>query len=1169
VLGLILMLGAGDGGAVDFSRDVKPILAARCFACHGPDAATREADLRLDARDELYKEVPGGFWIVKPGDPDKSELWYRVSTENENEAMPPSWSDVPRLDEAERAIVKRWIEEGGEWSGHWAYEPPRMPDLPAELAGPRALDFLAAAERGGPAGAPAPPGKLLRRLSFDLIGLPPSIAELDAFERAYAADPARACADAVERLLASPHYGEARARAWLDLARYADTNGYEKDERRTMWRWRDWVIDAFNADVPFDEFTVKQLAGDLLPNPTTDDLIATGFHRNTMINAEGGVDPEEFRVAAVVDRVNTTASVWLGTTLACAQCHSHKYDPFTQEEYYGIFAFLNQTADSGGETAPVIPAPTAEQAAQQAELETALADVAKQLDAPDAAWDAEQVAWEREMLAELAPAPDVRALRTPDDRMRTLDGAELTRTWSGFLASGPRPPREEYVIDATALDGTPLVGRVTGLRLGVDGSPQQACGRADDGNFVLTDVWLEVVRADRATEQVRFDGAWADFEQADLRFPVAHAIDGDPDGTGWAVAPRVAAAHAAWFVLREPLELADGDLARVHLRQGYGAAGWQLESFRIELTDDARVRRRYLPPKLSPWWFLGPFFDGGGEAQWSLLSEAEIEHVEGRAPAELYPDGDASRAWEPRPDWGDARVHALEGEEAAFLLRRTIASDRARDVLLKVGSDDSIKAYLNGRSVLEDKAARGAARAQDSVRVALQPGENRLLLKVVNYKGPAGFAFELEPVAVPPDVEEALRLPAIDRALAQRDRVRAYFRAEASPKGAGIRAHGEILGIQLAALRASIPTAMVMRERAEPRATHLLEKGSFLAPGAAVVPHVPAVLHAWPADAPLDRLGLARWLTAPENPLVWRVTANRLWEELFGVGLVETSADFGTRGDAPSNQALLDWLALELVRNGRSVKSLLRTIVSSETYRQDSAADADRRERDPRNVALTRGARFRLPAEAVRDAALAIASLLNEEPDAIGGPSAFPPQPEGIWAATYNSDAWAADRDERRYRRGLYTFLRRTAPYPTYLMFDATSREVACTRRARTNTPLQALAALNDPAFLEAAGGLALRTISDGGASDAERLAYGFRLCTARRPSPDELDVLARLLAAERAHYAADADAALALVGAAYPLYDVLEDRGAAVERAPWIVVANALLNLDETLTRD
>ena len=1167
-----------DDGAVDFNRDVLPILSEKCFACHGPDGGTREADLRLDRRDELYKEVMEDLWVIKPGDLARSELWYRVSTDDEYEVMPPFGSEATPVTDAERATLARWIEGGAEWSPHWAFEPPVKPEVPA---GRNAIDYLAAEVRGGPAGLPAERAKLIRRASLDLTGLPPSVEEVDAFLADGRPD---AYERLVDRLLDSPAYGEQRARRWLDLARYADTNGYEKDERRTMWRYRDWVINAYTHDLPFDRFTIEQLAGDLLPNPTTDQFVATGFHRNTMVNTEGGTDPEEFRVAAVIDRVNTTASVWLGATLACAQCHSHKYDPYTQREYYGLFAFFNSTEDNGNALAPEMTAPTALQSDEELRLRKDRTAAEGKLTAPDKLWDLEQAAWEPGVLAELGDEETWRDLWPIAEGFSTAGGGRLTRLGDGsLLAGGERGATDAYTID-TRLEGG---GTITTLRIDVLaeqlGELAGPGGRADDGNFVVTDVEVELVSlAPAAMRTVRFAGATADFEQAGGAFPPQHATDDDAT-TGWAVSPRVRDPHWLELALDEPLIVGPSDVLRIRIAHGYGGSSWSLRHFRLSVTGDERAHARSLLPTRGDWVACGPF-TGDGNKLWTDTLAPEQEHLNGVHHADRYGSGGP---WETRTDWIDARVHSLTGEQSAWILRRTLTVDRPTDFDLRLGSDDSIRVYLNGVVVHDNKAVRGALRGQETVRVRLEAGENRLLMKIVNYSGPAGFAFETAPVgdrAFPRPVEGALRIPADARTPETAGLVRDHFRRVASERGRLIVAELAAADAALLEHRKSIPTAMVMRERGEPRPSFILSKGSFLAPGDPVQPHTPAVLHEFSSDLPRNRLGLAQWLVSAANPLTPRVVVNRAWEEVFGLGLVETSDDLGTRGDPPTSQALLDWLAVEFVESGWSTKALFRLLVTSDTYKQASRVNPDLIENDPRNTKLTRGSRYRLPAEAVRDNALAISGLLAagpDEPDGagdpgdpshngrIGGPSVFPPQPEGIWAATYNADSWIAATDSDRYRRGLYTFLRRTAPYPTYLMFDATSREVSCTRRARTNTPLQALAAMNDPAFVEAAGGLALRMIEEGGTTDAERLTYGFRLCVARRPAADELAVLVDLLSAERVHYAADAAAALQLDTFARPFVEDGTDRAGAVERAPWIVVANALLNLDETVTKN
>ncbi len=1126
--------------APDFRRDVLPILTGKCFTCHGPDEATREGDLRLDDRDELYKEIARDLFVVAPGDTGRSELYWRVTTDSENDRMPPFWSDQPKLDDSEVATLRRWIESGAEWSGHWAYEPPSRPEPPAveDESWPRGVIdrfVLARLEREGLAPSPeADRATLIRRLSLDLTGLPPTLEEVDAFLADESPD---AYERVVERLFASPHYGEKQARLWLDLARYADTHGYEKDETRTMWRYRDWVIDAFNADMPFDRFTREQIAGDLLPEPTNGQLVATGFHRNTMVNREGGVDAEEFRVDAVIDRVNTTASVWLGTTLACAQCHSHKYDPFSQREYYGLFAYFNSTEDSGSSVEPILRAPDRAQAERLAEYAAKLADYDAQLAGPMPEVDAAQAAWEREALASLPPPVEWRAPEPLGFRSR--NGAALTLLDDGtLLAEGERPPRDAYEVELR-----PGPGRVTALKLEPRPHPSlTGNGRADDGNFVVTDVELHVASlvAPSASRRVRFAGATANFEQTSGRFPPVHAIDVDPE-SGWAVAGHTTRDDLeAVFALREPLELGPDDVVRVVLRHEYGGSAWTLGRFRLSFTDHDEPRERALTPPMDGWELLGPLAEASGEEAFAKAYPAET--------------GSQVDGWEAHPEWIDARVHAFpQSENSAFLVRRRLTAARPRRAILKLGSDDALKVFLNGKLVHEKWVNRGAARGQEVLPVDLVAGTNELLLKVVNNAGPTGFCFEIandESDRLPDDVADALR---------DGGDVSDWYRRNVAPAGRKLVAKRTLIEQARDELNAKLPATMVMRERAEPRETRLLIRGSFLNPGDPVEPGVPAVLNELPASAPPTRLGLADWLVDPANPLVARVTVNRFWEQLFGRGLVETSEDFGTRGDPPSHPELLDRLASDFVANGWSVKELHRAIVTSATYRQSSDVTPELLERDPYNRLLARGARFRVEAEAVRDVTLAIAGLLATE---IGGPSVFPPQPDGIWAMTYSGEQWNTATDADRYRRGVYTFLRRTAPYPTFAMFDATSREVTCTRRARTNTPLQALAALNDPAFLEAAGGLARRMA---GGDDAKGLRRGFRLCTAREPEAGELDVLAELLASERAFFAEHPERAAELDAAAAPFAKGRDD---APELAAWTVVANALLNLDETLTQ-
>ncbi|MDF1800762.1 MAG: PSD1 and planctomycete cytochrome C domain-containing protein [Planctomycetota bacterium] len=957
----------------DLAAEVRPLLAKRCGVCHGPDAGTREAELRLDQAADLFGDR-GGYRVVVPGDPADSELWLRLT--DPEDPMPPEGE--PRLEPHELELLEAWIASGATWSEHWSYVPPTRPEPPVveDPAWPRNdLDrfVLARLEAEGlTPSPPADPTTLARRAALDLTGLPPDLATLDAFLAASERDPDAAWTTLIEGLLASPAHAEHQAAAWLDLARYADTNGYEKDSARTMWRYRDWVIDAFARDLAFDEFTRLQLAGDLLDQPSTDDLIATGFHRNTMVNAEGGTDPEEFRVAAVMDRVDTTAAVWLGATMGCARCHTHKFDPITHDEYYATFALFNDTADDGNALAPTIPAPTAQQSLDLIELEDLVADREARLTRPDLELDVAQAKWEAELLAlPAAPAPEL----------------------------GP---------------------------------------------------W-------QATEP--------------------------------------------------------------HQADSFQAA-----------------------------------FEGATPAEAQVLAGADP--FRGFAPA-----------WELIPELVDGEVLPLSGDRSAFLFCREVHSERPQDLRLSLGSDDGIKVWLNGIAVHTNPAQRAATPGEDVVDVRLPTGRSLLLVKVVNGGGPGGFVFEAGPVL--PDglaPGDLALLAAPERSDADSARLRRLFRSQHTEAGAAAATELATLNADLAALRAAIPTAPILQPAMEPRATHVLAGGNFLAPLDAVGPGLPAAFGPPADEMPTDRLELAAWLADPRNPVTTRVVVNRMWQRLFGIGLVATVDDLGSQGEPPSHPELLDWLAVELVESGWDTEQLLRTILCSATWRQASVLTPELLERDPQNRLLARGARYRLTGEALRDVTLAAAGLLDRT---VGGPSVFPPQPDGTWAMTYSGERWDTATDGDRWRRGLYTFRRRTAPYPTLALFDAPSRELVCTSRARTNTPLQALALWNDPAFVEAAGGLARLVLGELPAGDdAARIDLAFRRCTSRWPSAEERGVLLDLLTDERARFVADPERAAALVAS-----DVLEtsavQRHGEVETAAWTLVASVLLNLDEVLNRE
>lgn len=986
---------------VDFERDIEPILEERCVQCHREKK--HKAGLRLDSKSAA---MAGSYFgtepVIVPGDAEDSVLFQRISHADEDERMPPRGEG---LDQAQIELLRRWIDEGAVWPDdeseaaiekHWAYAKPERVELPSPKASDWArnevdLFVLDRLEREGLAPSPeADRATLLRRLSLDLIGLPPTPDQVSSFLADESPD---AYERLVDELLASPHFGERQARAWLDLARYADTNGFEKDSRRTMWRYRDWVIDAFNADMGFDQFTIEQLAGDLLPNATLEQKIATGFHRNTMINAEGGVDPEEYRVAAVIDRVNTTASVWLGSTLACAQCHTHKYDPFSHRDYYRLFAYFNSTTDIGPGEQPKIDAPNAEQAEAE---RLAVAEIAA-LDARLATWTPEL---ERELAAfEASQAGQATSwtLARPT-HFESTDGTTLALLNDGsLLAIDGGADKDTYALTFEAPATSLRRFRIDVLTH--ESLPSSGPGRLDHGNFVLNEVTLEAIDESGEVRTIELANARADFHQTGTpEWPARATIDKHA-GTGWAIAGGTGLPHQLVVDLAQELDVEAGTLLRMSLEQNYGSMhliGRLRVSFSPEASDDT--------PLVRP----------------------DLEELIGKK---------------------EGRTDEEQQELEAWFLASAPSLAEARE----------------RRSQLEKR---------------------------------------------------------------QRP-----------------------------------PTALVMRELDTPRTTRVLERGAFLAPGEVVEPGTPAALHPLPADSRPDRLGLARWLVSPENPLTARVTINRLWQQMFARGLVATSEDFGSQGEMPSHPELLDWLALQLQEDGWSIKTTLRRLVLSSTYRQSSKTSDELLRRDPQNRLFARAPRFRVEAEMVRDIALVASGLFSDD---VGGPSVFPPQPDGIWASTYSADRWSTSSDRDRFRRGLYTFWKRTSPYPTFMAFDAPSRELACIRRSGSNTPLQALALLNDPAFIEAAVALAGRVLREAG-DDEERLELAFLSCTGRAPHADEAKVLLELLSTERAHFHDHADAATALTKSQVDIGTAECD---PLELAAWTVVANVLLNLDETITR-
>ncbi|MFN4872414.1 MAG: PSD1 and planctomycete cytochrome C domain-containing protein [Akkermansiaceae bacterium] len=959
---------------LSFNRDVRPILSDNCFACHGFDPKTREAGLRLDTREGALADNDGVIAIV-PGNIKKSALWDRINSSDDDEVMPPPKTHKT-LSSAQKKILRIWIEQGAPYEKHWSFVPPAAAAIPKvkNADWPRnPIDHFVLAKLEAKAIKPTPEADketLIRRVTLDLTGLPPTLPEIEAFLADTSPD---AYDKLVDRLLASPHYGERMAVDWLDAARYADTNGFQVDRDREIWGWRDWVIGAFNRNLPFDQFTIEQLAGDLLPNPTIEQRIATGFNRNNMLNEEGGIDPEEFRAEYAADRAETTAGVWLGLTFNCCRCHDHKYDPLTARDFYSMKAFFNSVPEIGNGNytanirvnsppqiklpAPEIEAEIAKLRAEMLQIENASAGAAK---APQNQ-AASTIAW-----TTLVPTA-----------LQAASGAKLTIQPDGaVLASGENPTQERYTVTAAVTLGTISAIRVEALP--DDSLPARGPGRAVNGNFVMTDVRMALNPPSAAARPVGFNAAVAAFSQE--QFPAAHAIDAD-QSSGWAIQPELGKPHAAVFALDTPIAIEPGSTVTLTLSFHSLHANHQLGRFRLALTD---------------------------------------------APSPA----------------------ATASQQAAT---KSQAADQIAALKKKIG-----------------------------------------------------------------------------------------------------------------ALELTVPTTLVMEDMKVPRPTHILMRGAFNSPGERVEPGTPDVLGAMASDLPRNRLGLAKWLVDPKNPLTARVIVNRHWQQVFGYGLVKTSEDFGTQGDLPSHPEMLDWLAQDFVSNGWNVKRLMKMLVTSSAYRQHSRFTPQLLEIDPDNRLLARGSRNRLMGEFIRDQALAISGLLVNK---IGGPSVKPYHPPGLYeqvTAQGGVNTYVKDKGENLYRRSLYTYWKRSVPHPAMLSFGAPFREVCSLQRPRSNTPLQALNLMNDETYVEASRFLAARMMRSSD-DTAARLAFGFRTVLARTPKPTEMVILDRAYRRAFEDFTKDPASAKAFLSVGDTPTDPQLN---PVELAAFATVASTLLCMDETVTK-
>ncbi|MCZ6675594.1 MAG: PSD1 and planctomycete cytochrome C domain-containing protein [Verrucomicrobia bacterium] len=1024
IIVLVSCLYLAGESTIDYSREILPILSENCFECHGSDEGAREADLRLDTAEGAYADLIGAV-AVAPGDPEGSELIYRIETKIANDRMPPKDSKKSLTVNA-KDLLRKWIEQGGKYDEHWAFQPPQKSDLPKTAKHPIDAFVSQRLKKAGlKPSKTASATTLVRRLYLDLIGLPPNPAEIAAFIKSYRKNKSASIDVLVNELMQRPAYGEKWTRLWLDVARYADSNGFEKDKPRDQWIYRDWVIQAINDDMPYDQFLIEQLAGDLLPNRTQDQLVASGFMRNGMVNEEGAIIPEQFRLEGIFDRMDCFGKAALGLSLQCAQCHSHKFDPISHEEYYGLFAFFNETHEAKSWVYSDEQLETIDNVRSQVlELENGIREKR-----PD--WKTELAAWKQEQLDK--------------NSIWTIWDTSL-QDWEGGL-NHPEELDDHSILTLghptvtgySITEGESNLPIITGIRLEAlkhGDQPFEGPGRSYWGTFAISEIELyRKLPGEEEWTQIEMKDASADFETEVGKLndyynhkkldpdnkrrigPAAYLIDGDTE-TGWAPDRGPILRHtesAAVIVFKEPCAMPEGSQLKVHLIQSHGGDGndrenQQLGRYRFSLTD-------VLEPK-------APTYDHAA----TLAIQKNGQSLSPREENAVF------RAWRNSVADLDAANKEIDKLEATYPEART--------------------------SVLHS--------------AELQPGIKRV--------------------------------------------------------------------------------------------TRLLERGAWNKPQQEITRGTPAFLNPLPVDNP-TRLDLAKWVTSKEAPLTARVQVNRVWQALFGNGLVATPEDYGNRSPKPEYLDILDWLAVDFMENDWSIKELIRTILASDTYLQSSNLTIELREKDPNNILLARGPRFRAEAEVVRDIALAAAGLLTHK---VGGPSVYPPVPESVLYFNYvKPDYWEPATDENRYRRSLYMFRKRSMPDPVLSSFDAPNGDVSCTRRIRSNTPLSALTSLNEPIFVEASQGLAQRILREGGDTDADRVNYGYLLTTGRPASKLETKEIIGLIESQKERLA---DGWLDIRRIAFRDPEIVPDLPEGItprEVASWAIASRVLLNLDETLTKN
>ena len=1130
-----------DGGEIDFNNDVRPILSNKCLLCHGPDPEGLQAGLRLDKADGATSKLDSGMTAVVPGKPAQSELIARITSDDEDLRMPPA-DHGAKLNSAEVDVLRQWIEEGAEYATHWAYTKPVRPETPdpaTEHASwvRNAVDHFTLKQmmsHGLKPSQEADRYALIRRVYLDLTGLPPSLEAADEFVNDDAPD---AYEKVVNRLLQSPAFGEHWARKWLDLARYADSAGYADDPPRTIWAYRDWVIRAFNDNMPFDQFTIEQMAGDLLPNASQDQLIATAFHRNTLTNNEGGTQDEEFRNVAVVDRVNTTMAVWMGTTMACAQCHTHKYDPITQDEYFQFFAILNNTQDADRrDESPRLEIYTDDQTQRKAELQSQIDSLTKVIQTSTPQLVESQNKWEQRLSAVPEWTPRIPAT------VSRKSGKRLTIDDTGAILAADATDTDTYTVNIPLNHGGEQ-DSFAAIRISTlphPSLPSKGSGLGG-GNFVVTSVKAQIVP----------DGDTG---------PTARFVRVTNNGKGQILS------------LAEVEVFSNGNNVAMQGKASQHSTAYEgPPQYAIDGNTDGDYQRKsvtHTETVDNPWWEvdLGSVQSLERIAIWNR-TDNNLQSRLNNFTIELL-DEDREVVWTSTVK--DAPKPSVE-----------LSPSNIRDVKLVSAFSDFHQQGFEPTDVLSGKTGNTDGWAVGGQTTT----EHQLILvpaKSVEVKSPASLRLIVEQnskhkkhllghfrvsTTLDQGAIERSRLPqtllaTLDKAKESRSDAEAatlatHYRLEIAPELKNERTSLDKATTSLAAMKpgTSVP---ILREMEKPRETRLQFRGNYLDKGHVLNPGLPAVFQSTPKSDQLNRLAMAEWLVSADNPLTARVLANRYWETVFGRGIVVTSEEFGSQGEPPTHPALLDWLATEIIRTGWDRKQLLKLLVTSATYRQSARATSQSVADDPDNRWLSRGPRIRLSAEMIRDQTLFASGLLSSK---MYGPPVKPPQPSlGLKAAFGSSTDWKTSQGEDRYRRGLYTTWRRSNPYPSMATFDAPNREVCTVRRNRTNTPLQSLVTLNDPVYVETAQSLA-RIALQHADNPAEQISHAFRRCVIRPVHPAELTALVELFTDSHKQLSGTPDEAMQL--ATVPL-GTLPEGMEATDAAAMTVVCNVLLNLDE-----